>query len=111
VQYGGTYRYLKRVAEATTSVEVDFLDMAQITFDDLVSVLTPDQTHLAGIAYEPLARRASPRAHLICRPFDPRARPPADRGRQHFPLALLEQPVGFGRRHRSPVDQQVFEWT
>jgi cystathionine gamma-lyase len=42
VQYGGTYRYLKRVAEATTSVEVDFLDMAQITFDDLVSVLTPE---------------------------------------------------------------------
>ena len=42
MQYGGTYRYLKRVAEATTSIEVDFLDMAQITFDDLVSVLTPE---------------------------------------------------------------------
>jgi cystathionine gamma-lyase len=33
---------LKRVAEATTSVEVDFLDMAQITSDDLASALTPE---------------------------------------------------------------------
>ena len=40
--YGGTYRYLKRVAEATTSVEVDFLDMAHITADDFVNSLTPE---------------------------------------------------------------------
>lgn len=30
------------MAEATTSVEVDFLDMAQITSDDLASALTPE---------------------------------------------------------------------
>lgn len=40
-QYGGTYRYLKRVAEATTSIEVDFLDMSNLTLSDLSSCLTP----------------------------------------------------------------------
>jgi len=44
-QYGGTYRYLKRVAEATTSVEVDFLDMSSISSSDLLDSLTP-QTKL-----------------------------------------------------------------
>jgi cystathionine gamma-lyase len=41
------------VAEATTSVEIDFLDMAQITSDDLASALTPE-TKLIWLESNPL---------------------------------------------------------
>ena len=112
--YGGTFRYMRRVAQENQGLETTFLDLENADDNTIISAIRGNTkvgvpfgfrlsfthinvAHLDRDTDKSYAARHRHCPHCILGPFTPGQSPRS--GRQHFPVAVLLLPAPPRRRH------------